>query len=231
MENLNLIYKYIRGSHCHGINTPTSDTDIGGVFLLPNETLLGLGVDYHETKSNSTNDITYYELNKFIKLIGKSNPTILEALFIDDEFILHESKEIKYIKSYRDTFITKQCFNTFFGYAQAQIKKALSDKRCNSRPKYDGYDTKNMCETFRLLNMGIEIAQGKGVIVNRKNIDGEFLLDIKKNKYSFDYLYNLIEEKQKKFNMVCESSTLPDKINTNQLNQILIDIRTNNILI
>ena len=39
-----LIYNYIRGSHSYGLQKPdgSSDTDTAGVFIEPNEWLLGL---------------------------------------------------------------------------------------------------------------------------------------------------------------------------------------------
>ena len=54
----------------------------------------------------------------------------------------------------------------------------------------ENYDAKNMCECFRLIHMGMEIARGEGVKVNRRNIDREFLLDIKAHKFEYDYLIN-----------------------------------------
>ena len=82
-----IIYEYIRGSHCHGLETETSDVDYGGVFIEPNELLLGLGDGYDEQINNETNDITYWEFNKFMRLVSNSNPNALESLFVDDEFV------------------------------------------------------------------------------------------------------------------------------------------------
>ena len=31
-----IAFEYIRGSHAYGLNTETSDVDMGGVFILPN---------------------------------------------------------------------------------------------------------------------------------------------------------------------------------------------------
>lgn len=124
-----LIYNYLRGSHCHGISTASSDDDYGGVFLAPADQLLGLGLDYQDQISNETNDITWYELQKFMRLLLKSNPTVLEALFVDDKYVIYEHPIMTRIKSYRDKFLTKKCFDSFISYGVSQIKKATGLKK------------------------------------------------------------------------------------------------------
>ena len=119
-----LIYEFIRGSHCHGIATETSDVDYGGVYIAPPEQLLGLGLDYQEEISDEKGDTVWYELNKFMHLLLKSNPTVIEALFVDDKYVVYEHPIMTEIKKYRDSFITKECFNPFFGYSRSQIIKA-----------------------------------------------------------------------------------------------------------
>lgn len=119
-----LLYEYIRGSHCHGTNTPTSDVDTGGVYILPDETRLGLGSDYQEIIEDEKHDNCWYELNRFCELLLKSNPTVIESLFVDDEFVIYTHPVFKILRDNRETFITKECFNPFTGYSIAQIKKA-----------------------------------------------------------------------------------------------------------
>lgn len=123
MENKTL-YKYIRGSKAHGISTPQSDTDMGGVFVCDNDKLLGLGADYQEEVSDEKHDIVYFELNKFGRLLTTSNPTVLESLFVGDEFVIEMDSLFRPFIENRDKFLTKECFMPFGGYSLAQIKKA-----------------------------------------------------------------------------------------------------------
>ncbi len=46
-----LAYEYIRGSQLYGLNTPSSDTDTGGVYLCNKDELHGLG-DSRRTRNN-----------------------------------------------------------------------------------------------------------------------------------------------------------------------------------
>jgi len=131
---MNKIYQYIRGSKAHGISTPQSDTDMGGVFVCPNNQLLGLSADYRDEEADEKHDIVYWELNKFARLLTTSNPTVLEALFVDPEFILVKDPAIMPFLERRDEFLTKECFNPFGGYAVSQIKKARGLNKMIVRP-------------------------------------------------------------------------------------------------
>ena len=422
-----LIYNYLRGSHCHGISTPLSDEDYCGIYLAPVEQILGLGLDYQDQISNETNDIVWYELQKFMNLLLKSNPTVLEALFVDDKYVEYEHPIMTEIKKHKEKFLTKKCFDSFFSYAKSQIKKArglnkkinwevperkgildfvytyhkqgsskiqnwleyrnLKQKYCglvnvpNMHDNYsvfydwgnhflnenvtfedlkeaylddnvydtinivkrlkngeknldlvkklrqaqfknmvnfivktyglddyhgltglasleywfklqkpigykgmtneaetsnelrlssveqgvlpichisynkDGYsshcrvwkeyqdwikhrnpvryesnlkksyDAKNMCECFRLINCGIEIARGEGYKVDRSNIDADFLLDVKNHKYEYNELMEMLEKKNDEMEKAVAESTIPENIDVEFVNDLLLKIR------
>lgn len=414
-KNNLLLYKYVRGSVAYGINTEKSDEDIGGVYMQPVETLCGLGFDYCDEIKDTKGDMVYFELNKFMRLLLKSNPTVLESLFVDDEFVLYEHPIITELKKHRDRFVTKKCFDSFGAYAVSQIKKCRSlDKKIlqdeekhierrsslsfcytyynqgstkienwlayrglrpeccglnkipNMRDEYgvfydwgqhwelvgynansavkhyirhceeeedkfrddekfcvgryiynnyhvcevndgqwyefsdpitrpnlhyrgifkndestevrlssiddkndkpichlsyneDGfkkhckdykefmewkanrnpvryaenkdknYDAKNVSHSFRLMNMCIEIAQGKGFIVNRRGIDREFLLDVKQHKYEYDDIIKLLDAKKIEMDEAIASSTLPDDIDADFVNNFVVNIRKKTI--
>lgn len=134
MQDINILYQYIRGSKAHGISTPQSDTDMGGVFLAPMHTLLGLGLDYKDEVSDDRHDVVYWELAKFGRLLLKSNPSVLEALFVDPEFIMVKNPIIDQFFDVRNAFLTKECFNPFGRYAEAQIRKATGLNKMINQP-------------------------------------------------------------------------------------------------
>lgn len=117
-----LIFKAIAGSRAYGTNTETSDTDIRGIYMLPNE--YRLGNNYFEQASDETNDTTYYELNRFIELLVLNNPNIIEILYTPEDSILYVDNKIKPLLEIKDKFLTKQIKNSFGGYALSQIRKA-----------------------------------------------------------------------------------------------------------
>ena len=119
-ESGHIIFECISGSRAYGLDTPTSDTDIRGVFILPKESFYSL--DYIDQVNNESNDIVYYELRKFIDLCSNNNPNILELLNVPEECVLYKHPIFDEIKL--DYFLSRQCEKSFANYAYAQIKKA-----------------------------------------------------------------------------------------------------------
>ncbi|MBC8755438.1 nucleotidyltransferase domain-containing protein [Kordia sp. YSTF-M3] len=115
-----IIFECISGSRAYGLDTPTSDTDIRGVFVLPKSMYYSL--DYIDQINDETNDVVYYELQKFISLCAKNNPNILELLNVSDDCVLQKDPLFDQIKL--EIFLSKQCEKSFANYAFTQIKKA-----------------------------------------------------------------------------------------------------------
>lgn len=398
-----LLYEYIRGSRAYGTEKSdgSSDEDHGGVFMEPLDKLLGLGLDIQNEVSSDRNDDTWFRFGRFCELISKSNPNILEALFIPDNCIIYEHPIITELKKYRDKFITKQCFPSFIGYARQQIYKArslgkkvvipddtpepfvidsvftfykqgsqpikewLSErglnqkycglvnipnctcnlscfydwgrhvqlelginsydswlnyvkekpldrfkayiinwfggeskietkefydeylkeslgyhgivkddlekdskqvrlssvrkgekpiciinfdinaysqrcikykqwqdwKKCRNEERYaevknhDRYDKKNCLHSIRLLNMGLEIAKGKGFNVDRRGIDADYLKSIRKGKFTYEEIMSEMDGRLRNLDKICDSSTIPEKIDLDWFNDLVIDLR------
>jgi len=352
-----LVYKVIAGSKAYGLDLPTSDTDIRGIYILPNEYLLGLG--YCEQVNDNSNDIVYYELNRFINLLSQNNPNILEELFVPEDKIIFISNKIKPLYDNREKFLTTKCRNTFGGYSISQIKKARGlnkkivnpiDKErktpldfcyifekddgytmlarqwlrkhntkqewCglaelpngeqiykvyidrlaevkNNNPRYanietnnfrgivepgsnelrhseipkghqleaflyynlngystyckeyreywewvtkrnpvrynentkhgKGYDGKNLMHCLRMLDMAIEVAQGKGVNLIRPN--REWLLSVRRGEINYDEIIYLIEQKRIEMDRAFGNSSLPDKVDKTFIHKLILEIR------
>jgi len=121
LKSRNLIlFEAISGSRSFGLATENSDTDIRGVYYLPKEDFFGL--NYIPQISNETNDITYYEIGRFVELLQKNNPNILEVLASPEDCILQKHPLMDLLKA--EDFLSKLCKDTFAGYAVSQIKKA-----------------------------------------------------------------------------------------------------------
>ena len=131
-QNL-ILFEVISGSKSFGLNTPTSDTDIKGVYYLPKDKFFGL--DYIPQISNETNDEVYYEIGRFVELLLKNNPNILEILASPEDCILYKHPLMEHLQL--EDFLSKLCKDSFAGYAVTQIKKArgLNKKIVNPMPK------------------------------------------------------------------------------------------------
>ncbi|SDC21304.1 nucleotidyltransferase domain-containing protein [Niabella drilacis] len=119
-ENGWLIFECISGSKAYGLDTPASDTDIKGVFILPRNWYYSM--EYIPQVSNETNDIVYYELKRFIELLAKNNPNILELLATPDDCILLCDPLMNLVK--QEYFLSRLCEQSFANYAYSQIRKA-----------------------------------------------------------------------------------------------------------
>lgn len=124
-ENNLIILECLSGSKAYGLDTPTSDTDIKGVFILPKKDYYGL--DYIPQISNSTNDIVYYEFGRFMELLSVNNPNILELLNTPKDSIFIKHPIFDEIDS--SLILSKLCKNTFGKFAISQIKKAKGLKK------------------------------------------------------------------------------------------------------
>lgn len=116
------LYLVIRGSHAYGTNIETSDTDYAGVFIQSVDDILGN--KYVEQVNDDKNDIVIYELRRFLELLGKNNPTVLELLNTPEDCVIYKDPIFDNILENSTQFITKICANSFGGYARTQIGKA-----------------------------------------------------------------------------------------------------------
>ncbi|BDD06103.1 DNA polymerase beta superfamily protein [Aureibacter tunicatorum] len=128
-----IILECISGSRAYGLDTPASDLDIKGVFLLPKDEFYGL--NYTPQVSNESNDIVFYEFNRFMELLSVNNPNILELLNTPESAIIYKHPYLDDLKS--EDILSKLCKNTFGRFALSQIIKAkgLKKKIVNPIPK------------------------------------------------------------------------------------------------
>ena len=378
-----LLYEYIRGSHLYGLNNELSDVDTSGVYVCTRNELFGC-YGYKPQVSNARHDNTWFEIGELVRLLLKSNPTVMESLFVPEDKILGQMHPLmQMLIDNREQFISKQCFNPFFGYAKSQIEKArglnkkivnpvmerltpydfiytfkgqgstkfsdwlanrglyqehcglvnvpnmheiygvyydfgthiathrdwsvnlpflayacnyYKDKdimetksrlsemspigyrgvisadadgnelrlssidekdtqpicfisynqsgyssHCRQYTKYQtwvkernpkryesnldkNYDSKNMMHCFRLMHMASEIAEGKGMILQR-TWDRQFLMDVRNHKFEYEEIIDRLEEEKKHMNKLMEQSSIREMIDTDFVNQLMIDIR------
>lgn len=102
--------------------------------------------------------------------------------------------------------------------------KKRNNERYQLNKEYN-FDSKNMTHTVRLLTQSLEIVQGKGLILNRKGIDREFLLNIKNHKISYDEIIKYSENLIKQLENEIPKSNLPEKIDKNFIEELILEMR------
>ena len=135
-----------------------------------------------------------------------------------------------------DTPLTTMTYNEN-GYSQHCRKwkeyttwlKERNEARYESN-KEKTYDSKNLMHCFRILNMGIEILEGKGMILDRREAgDADFLLKIRNHEFEYEELMSELENRKERIKSVLEASQLPNTIDLELVNNILIDIQLEKI--
>jgi len=128
-----VLLECLSGSRAYGTDTPESDTDIRGIFIAPRDQFYGL--EHPAQVSDATNDTTYYEIGRFIELLTKNNPNILELIFTRGDSVLQRSPLLDPLVP--QDYLSKLCEQTFAGYAVSQIRKArgLNKKIVNPQPE------------------------------------------------------------------------------------------------
>jgi predicted nucleotidyltransferase len=128
------IFEVIGGSHAYGTNTPDSDVDLRGIFMLPCERHLSL-LPVDQQVSDDTNDVTFYELKRYLKLASDCNPNIIELLWTPADCIRKVTPAMQMLIDNRDLFISKKAYHTFSGYAHSQVKRAKGRNKWVNNPK------------------------------------------------------------------------------------------------
>jgi predicted nucleotidyltransferase len=189
-----LAYEYVRGSQLYNTALPPvngieqSDTDYGGVYIAPTEMLLGLSENYEPQVSDDKNDITYYELGRWVELLMKANPNALESLFVpEDKIVGKVHPAIQLIIDNRDLFVTKEGFKSLTGYAVSQIKKCRGlNKKC-VQPVLERKDVLDFCYTFK--NQG---SQSMKEFLEERGLDQKYcgLVNIPNMKDTYGVYYD-----------------------------------------
>jgi hypothetical protein len=173
--------------------------------------LMNAWIDFYNNKNNNCRPIGYHGI---MNEDGSSNEVRLDS-------IEKGAKPITYI-SYSDSEYKRHC----------REYKEYKDWEKNRNPaRYESnleknYDSKNVMHCLRLMQMGIELATTGEFNIDRVPMgDREFLLDVRNHKYEYDYLVKLADEKKALMDKLAEECDLPDEIDRNVINELLIEIR------
>jgi len=239
----------VHGSRAYGTNHLDSDFDIKGVYIESVEEMVGLKNVFDKkakTFDSPETDIQVHPLNKFLKLALKSNPTILEILFVPDDCVIYANNIGKCLLQIRDIFLTQNIKHGIKGFAKNELYRVLRNKDMNdedSRKKL--YKSQMHC--LRLIRMGTEALEGKGFNVKRTH-DLNELVSIRNGKYEdkpivagrnkslmlfsgMDDFNNKMDKEEKLFNLACVNSKLPEEISDEELkklNMLIMSIYINN---
>jgi predicted nucleotidyltransferase len=151
-----IVLEAITGSKAYGLDHAKSDTDKMGIFVAPTVHVAGLGwASKHESWSNAGpdgDDYTLHEIGKYLKLVLKSNPTLVELLFLEDYELL--SEEGKAMVDLRDKILyTEGIRSAYYGYAKAQAERVMREYPLH-KPKMARHCVRIALQGYELLTTG-----------------------------------------------------------------------------
>ena len=141
-------------------------------------------------------------MHNFLRMISS-----LSGCFLKDEYVDVANKELKFITAQKEYD------------AYSEWKKNRNAKRAAIEEKLH-YDSKHASHLIRLSQMSIEILEGKGVLVDRTNIDREYLLDIRNGKYDFDHILEQSKILSDKAEELYKITTLKKRPNLEVINNL-----------
>jgi hypothetical protein len=151
-----------------------------------------------------------------VKEAGTSNDVHLDSILKGDYPICH--------MSYNEDGYQSHC-RMYKEYKEWEEKR--NPQRYLENLEKD-FDRKNMMHCVRLLTMGIEIAKTGKVNVDRTNIDREFLLNIRLGNTTYEEIIEYADKKKAELVEAIEHCNfLPETVNMDKVNEILIQIRNN----
>lgn len=108
-----------------------------------------------------------------------------------------------------------------------EVTKQYGKLNYRNRKKTDGALFKHGMHLIRLLDMGTEILEGKGVHTYRPN--REFLLDIRNGKYSYEEIFEFANERDKRFKYASDNTEIPSKAKYKEIEELVININRRKI--
>jgi hypothetical protein len=143
---------------------------------------------------------------EFLHMISSVSGT-----FLKDEYNKMAENELSYISSMYN-------WKRYIDWKNGRNKKrAEIEAKC-------GIDGKFASHLIRLLGMAIEIMEGKGVLVDRTNIDRDILIEIRNGLWTFEQVVELSDKLNAQADNLYKSCTLPNNPNYDLINKIRLEI-------
>jgi len=213
MMGKKIILEGVVGSKAYGLDTPESDTDIKGIFMYPIDDMLSL-TRGNDTVNRHNPDIEYHEIKKYIRLALKSNPTILELLYLEDYLKL--TKEGEMLIDIRDSFLSKDIFNSYGNYALNQAKKLY---KLYKSGKEHVRHKKHARHCFKLLHQGGELLKTGSLTVRLDDPDMFFNI----GEMEINDLMKTFSQKYDEFKNI--NTDIQDEPDIQKVNDLLLKIR------
>lgn len=219
MKPNNIILECVVGSHMYNLDTPESDIDTKGIYVIPtNELLNTLGgfKKIDKVYDHNNPDWAFFEVQKYMSLVLKGNPTALELLYANEYTTITEDGQL--LVDNRSAFLSKRIKNAYIGYALQQVKRKY--RNASDITKYRA--GKHVRHTWRLIKQYEQLAT-TGTL-QPKLTDNERAECFAFMDKSYEEVYDWFRENKERLEKL--DSVLPDEPDYNKVNKILTILRS-----
>ncbi len=245
----NVHYEVVMGSQAYGVSNDESDFDVYG-FCIPPKTLVfphlagevpGFGrqiqrfeqfQQHHVHDADALGgrgrsfDLSIFSIVKFFALAMENNPNMVDALFVPQACVLHQTRVGQMVREQRRIFLHKGAWHKFKGYAYSQFHK-MRGERLRNRPEGKrkemaeqfGFDVKFAYHVVRLIDECEQVLEFGDLELGRNR--GQ-LKAIRAGEWTEDQVREYFTAKEAQLEALYHRSTLRDRPDEAAIKALLI---------
>lgn len=181
-----VLFMQVAGSTAYGLAVEGSDVDYVGVYVAPTRAVLGLGdvLGTATTGDDAKPDATVHEVGKFAMLLLKGNPSLLETLYVADDY---EAADLwEELRERRQAFLSERAVKQILGFCQGQMRRLEANGGLRRGKR--GADAKWAYHMLRLVGYAESIVAGDEITVRAIGATRDRLLAVRRGEYDHSYL-------------------------------------------
>lgn len=192
--NCKLIFASLAGSSCYNLRLPDSDRDLIGVYCyLPDFPLRPSGPS---TITQHNPDFTLHEVGKFLEVLAKGSPNLVEALWIPKAWF---TEEWSIVLKARSASLNKYSVFIYARFADGFWKKYVPGEH------------KKLYQAYRCLKEAESILEGQPPRVSWQGPERDYIVEIRSGKHQ-DKPLEEIKTLRQKVDDAMKTTTLPKKV-------------------
>ena len=160
-------------------------------------------------------DVVIYSARKWCRLALAGNPTVLLALFVPDEEVVHRNRVGAELVDNAHRFVSKLAAARFLGYLQSQRAAMTGAVGAHTnRPELvavHGYDTKFAMHALRLGVQGVELLTTGRITLPVPEPERAHLREVRRGEVELEEVVAEVDEAEARLTALRNSSDLPEE--------------------
>ncbi|WP_445255965.1 nucleotidyltransferase domain-containing protein [Nocardioides aurantiacus] len=160
-------------------------------------------------------DVVVYSARKWCRLALAGNPTVLLALFVPDEEVVHRDEVGAELVAEAPRFVSRLAADRFLGYLRSQQAAMTGEVGAHTnRPELvatHGYDTKFAMHALRLGVQGVELLTTGRITLPVPEPDLGFLRSVRRGEVPLADVREAVGRAEARLEALRDSSDLPDQ--------------------